>query len=202
MASHSASTSTGVSEIPLSRSSESQNGSWEQHNLRFNPSWDTRALHREMGGYPNERIPEMRPRLTGAEGIPTMSQMHAPIGDSPNHGQVIQGLIQALMRVTQAQCCAAKPPERFGEGRKSNVSSWLESVETYLEAKAVPLEEWPKTIETFLSEATLVKVRKARVRDTTRSYEEYKRAICSILGRPEDIESNRVQLDQIRQNRS
>ena len=70
----------------------------------------------------------------------------------------------------------------------------------HLEAKAVPLEEWPKTIETFLSEATLVKVRKARVRDMTPSYEENKRAICSILWRPEDIESNRVQLDQIRQN--
>ena len=108
-------------------------------------------------------------------------------------------MLDTLARVTQAQACAAKPPERFHEPQKTSISSWLEAAETYLEAKGVPLEDWPRTIETFLSEVSLVKVRRARVRDSARSYEQYKRILISILGKPEDREAKRVQLDQVRQ---
>ena len=63
-------------------------------------------------------------------------------------------MLDTLARVRQAQACAAKPPERFHEGQKTSISSWLEAAETYLEAQGVPLEDWPRTIETFLSEVS------------------------------------------------
>ena len=120
-------------------------------------------------------------------------------GEQGAQMELMSKMLDTLARVTKAKACASKPPERFHEGQKTSISSWLEAAETYLEAKGVPLEDWPRTIETFLSEVSLVKVRRARVRNTSSSYEQYKKSLVSILGKPEDREAKRVQLDQVKQ---
>ena len=61
-------------------------------------------------------------------------------------------VFQGLLRVSQAQSCAAKAPDKFVDTPKANISAWLEVAETYLQAKQVPRAEWPATILTFLSE--------------------------------------------------
>ena len=44
--------------------------------------------------------------------------------------QLMSKMLDTLARVTQAQACAAKPPERFQEGQKTSISSGLEAAES------------------------------------------------------------------------
>ena len=111
-------------------------------------------------------------------------------------------LFQWLLRVSQAQSCAAKAPDKFVDTPKANISAWLEVAETYLQAKQVPRAEWPATILTFLAEGPLVKAKRARLQETANSYDEFRKNLISILGRPKDKEQARVSLDSARQQPS
>ena len=110
-------------------------------------------------------------------------------------------LVKTLRRFTEAQSCAAKPPEKFVETNKSNIGTWLDAMEMYLQAKEVPAERWPATILTSLSEQALTKVSRTRILDIANSYQEFRKNLSSILAKPEQ-ESTRVLLDHIRQQPS
>ena len=71
--------------------------------------------------------------------------------------------------------------------------------ETYLQAKPVPLAEWPAAILTFLAEGPLVKANTAGLQETANSYDEFRKNLISILGRTEDKEQARLDLDSPRQ---
>ena len=141
------------------------------------------------------RNEEPRSRSSGrAEEVPGAQQQ--------SQAESLSELVKTLMRFTEAQSCAAKPPEKFVETHKSNIRTWLDAMETYLQAKEVPAERWPATILTFLSEQALTKVRRTRILETANSYQEFRKNLSSILGKPEDQESTRVLLDHIRQQPS
>ena len=87
-----------------------------------------------------------------------------------------------------AQTCAAKPPDRFSEGRKQNLFSWLGGVEAYLKANNLPSEKCSSTILTLLSESAQPKATGARIEETSSSYEEFHVKAVTLLGTPEEVE--------------
>ena len=125
-----------------------------------------------------------------------------PGAQQQTQAESLSELVKTLMRFTEAQSCAAKPPEKFLETHKCNIRTWLDAMEMYLQAKQVAAERWPATILTFLSEQALTKLRRTRILEIANSYQEFRKGISSILGKPEDQESTRVLLDHIRQQPS
>ena len=86
--------------------------------------------------------------------------------------EILLGLFRGLRRVSQAQTCAAKAPDKFVETPRANIVSWLEVAETYLQATQVPKSNWAATLLTYLSEGPLVRLRGLgclKTRQTTRN---------------------------------
>ena len=84
-------------------------------------------------------------------------------------------------KALQAQSCAAKPPDRFVEGPKTNLVTWLYSVEEYFRAKGLLENSWATMVVTFLSESALTKVRRANIEETSSNYFELRKNLMVLL---------------------
>ena len=68
-----------------------------------------------------------------------------------------------------------------------------------MKAKRVPKPEYVENILTFFAEPVLAKIKRAHLGENSQPYEEFKKNLISILGKPEDPELARTQLDSARQ---
>ena len=80
-------------------------------------------------------------------------------------------LLEIQSKFFENQNSVARPPQQFTEGGKSNISTWLDSVEVYFQAKNVPEKDWARTLITFLGESALTKIRRIRLEINQDYYE-------------------------------
>ena len=138
--------------------------------------------------------------LPQSEAYPTQDAVPQP--QSVDSSAALAEMLKEFMRFSQAQSCPAKPPDKFLETHKSNISTWLDSLESYLKSRGVPQTEWARTLETFLAESALAKARRARLLESTSNYDDYKQSLIPILGKPEERELLMTQLDGAKQHPS
>ena len=83
--------------------------------------------------------------------------------------------------------------------KNANIGAWLDSVEMFLDATGEPKTEWPKIVLSYFAEVPLAKVNKARVGEDKPDYDDFRRKLIVLLGKPEPVELYTTKLRQIRQ---
>ena len=154
-----------------------------------------------MGNRTRENSLNENPGSAGCETPENNNEGENPSGgkEENKESEGLSDLLKVLLRVSQAQACPAKAPDKFSEGPRANIASWLEAMENYLKAKRVPKPEYVENVLTFFAESVLAKIKRAHLGENSQSYKDFKKNLISILGKPEDAELARKQLDSARQ---
>ena len=98
--------------------------------------------------------------------------------------QAVSGAVPTTNTHGSAKFVGRKPAV-FSESGKVRLDEWLNSLDVYFRVLALPSDQKVDTLLSFLEETTLNKVMNARIADLSPSYEDFKKALRSLIGKAE-----------------